>query len=83
MVITTLVPLHTIVSFNSGDNQRLCNILVQLIGCFISSEHSVCKQQEVFIILNIPFNTFLMPVNASEHTKTKALGGTSIINLMN
>lgn len=37
--------LHTIVSLNSGNNQRLCNVLVQLIGCFLISEHSVCKQQ--------------------------------------
>lgn len=35
--------LQTIVSLNSGNNQRLCNGLVQLIGGFISSEHSVCK----------------------------------------
>lgn len=39
------LPLHTIVSFNSGNNQRLGNVLVQLIGCFFSSEHSVCEHQ--------------------------------------
>lgn len=37
------VEFFTIISLNSGHNQRFCNVLIQLIGCFFSSKHSVCK----------------------------------------
>lgn len=79
-------PLHTIVSLNSWNNQRLCNVLVQLIGCFFSNEHSVCVQNGAFCyfvsITNSTKRTTTQP-HVAKLTKTKAFGWIPIINLMN
>lgn len=40
--------LQTIVSFNSGDHQRLGYVLVQIDGCFLSCDHPVWKQAGEF-----------------------------------
>lgn len=40
-------PSLTIVALNSGNNQRLCNVLVQLACRLFSSKNSVCGQQDI------------------------------------
>lgn len=52
------VKVCTIISLNSGNNQRFSNVLVELIGRFFSSEHSVCKQQRLKV--NVNCTTFLL-----------------------
>lgn len=80
--------LHTIISLNRGNNQRFCNALIELIGCFFSGEHSICqhgylngyytKNCQVAIKFNVQlekvsFMTFVAPLKAKELTKTKTL----------